>query len=322
MKNDCPESELDPELVNRFADRMGMFHLSQRLLRETETFRDPYRYRDLEELIPLGSILKTLLKLSRLQSRGTANALNLETCENRVYFKRLPEAFEGFRLLHLTDMHFSGNPALLAVLLQALNKLEYDLCLFTGDYSPDYSDSPGLKVVFEQLRQVIGTEIFAVLGNHDSIYMVPWMEDMDITVLLNESVTVTRATSSITVAGVDDYHRFRLSSLEKALAGTEGEFVVLLNHSPEQYRQAAYAGVDLYLAGHTHGGQICLPNGFAPKLNIECGRQVGKGRWRFKQMQGYTSRGIGTSLVDVRFNCRPEIVIHELREGVPPTSAV
>ncbi len=175
-----------------------------------------------------------------------------------------------------------------------------------------------LDVEIQRLKQLIDTEIFAILGNHDSIFMVPLMENIGISVLLNEAQPIRRGSSSIMLAGVDDYHRFRLADLEKALAGCEGETVLLLNHSPEQYRQAAYAEVDLYLAGHTHGGQICLPNGFAPKLNIECGRQVGKGRWRFKQMQGYTSRGIGTAMVNARFCCPPEIVIHELRAGLPP----
>jgi hypothetical protein len=145
------------------------------------------------------------------------------------------------------------------------------------------------------------------------------MEDLGVRFLINESHKIEKSGETITIAGVDDYHRFRLSNLEKALSGIalsgiEREVIVLLNHSPEQYRQAAYAGVDLYLAGHTHGGQICLPNGFAPKLNIECGRQVGKGRWRFKNMQGYTSRGVGASLVPVRFNCPPEVVVHVLEK--------
>ncbi len=313
------ESALDPELVNRFKDRIGLYHLSQRVLRETETFRDPFRHRDLEDFLPVDIILEWLLRLLRLKSRGVANSLAFEITENVVYFERLPEAFTGFRLLHLTDLHLGGNTALVPTLLLALDGLEYDLCIFTGDYSLDYSDSPALKPAMQQLRDAISTDILAVLGNHDSIFMVPWMEDMGIRVLLNESVSIKRASSSIVISGVDDYHRFRLSNLEKALAGTAGKLVLLLNHSPEQYRHAAYAGVDLYLAGHTHGGQICLPNGFAPKLNIECGRQVGKGSWQFKQMQGYTSRGVGTALVNVRFNCPPEIVIHELRGGAPPS---
>ncbi len=321
MNEDDLESTLDPELVSRFGDRMGIYHLSQRVLRETETFRDPYRHRDLEEVLPVASILKMLLRLLRLWSRGAANSLAFEINENVVYLKRLPEAFAGFRVLHLTDLHLGSNAELVPMLLRALDGLEYDLCIFTGDYSLGYSDSPGLKPLMQQLRQAINTDILAVLGNHDSIFMVPWMEDLGIRVLLNESVTIDRASSSLVIAGVVDYHRFRLSNLEKALAGTEGKLILLLNHSPEQYRQAAYAGVDLYLAGHTHGGQICLPNGFAPKLNIECGRQVGKGTWQFKQMQGYTSRGVGTALVNVRFNCPPEIVIHELRGGVPPQKA-
>lgn len=318
MHHDDLESTLDPELVGRLGHRMGLYHLSQRLLRETETFRDPFRHRDLEERLPVAAILEILLRLFRLKSRGEVNALAFEINENVVYLEGLPEAFSGFRLLHLTDLHFGGNKALVPALLRVLGGLEYDLCIFTGDYCLDYSDSPALKPEMQQLRDAISTDILAVLGNHDSIFMVPWMEELGIRVLLNESVSIERASSSIVISGVDDYHRFRLSNLEKALQGRAGKLVLLLNHSPEQYRQAAYAGVDLYLAGHTHGGQICLPNGFAPKMNIECGRQVGKGTWQFKQMQGYTSRGIGTALVNVRFNCPPEIVIHELRCGAPP----
>ncbi len=137
MNENDLESTLDPELVSRFGDRMGIYHLSQRVLRETETFRDPYRHRDLEEVLPIASILKTLLRLFQLWSRGAANSLAFEVNENVVYFKRLPEVFEGFRLLHLTDLHLGSNAELVPTLLRALDGLEYDLCIFTGDYSLD-----------------------------------------------------------------------------------------------------------------------------------------------------------------------------------------
>lgn len=311
---------MNPDLTGRLGERLGLFHLSQRVQRETEKSRDVIRHRDLEEILPIATWLEFGLRLFGLWRRGQSNTTRFELTENTVAITHLPDAFDGFRILQLSDLHFEDDYLTedrdaLSELLAMLEDLNYDLCVLTGDYSPGYKESQGLRSKMARLQQSLQSETIAILGNHDSIFMVPWMEDLGIRCLVNESTQIERAGASITIAGVDDYHRFRLSNLEKALAGVESGVVILLDHSPEQYRQAAYAGVDLYLAGHTHGGQICFPNGFPPKLNIECGRQVGKGRWQFKNMQGYTSRGIGTSLVPVRFNCPPEIVVHVLEQG-------
>jgi hypothetical protein len=86
-----------------------------------------------------------------------------------------------------------------------------------------------------------------------------------------------------------------------------------LAHSPEPYRLAAHAGFDLMLSGHTHGGQICLPGGIALMTNADCPRRFCKGAWRYHTMQGYTSVGSGSSVVGVRFNCPPEMTLHQLR---------
>jgi len=306
---------LDPDLVERLEARIGLFHLSQRVLRETETYPDSFRHREIEEIFPVAACLEFGLRLFGLWGRGRSNTARFQTTENTVCIANLPDVFEGFRILQLSDLHFVDEPDSLPELLKVLEDIEYDLCVLTGDYSPGFTESPGLKSKMAQLQRSIRTETVAILGNHDSIFMVPWMEDLGIRFLLNESCQIDKSGDSITIVGVDDYHRFRLSNLEKALSNVHSDVIILLEHSPEQYRQAAYAGVDLYLAGHTHGGQICFPNGFAPKLNIECGRQVGKGSWRFKDMQGYTSRGVGASLVPVRFNCPPEVVVHLLKKA-------
>ncbi len=114
--------------------------------------------------------------------------------------------------------------------------------------------------------------------------------------------------------GVDDPHYYETDNLEKAMTGVSDDtFSILLAHSPEITRQAAYAGVDVYLCGHTHGGQICLPGGQPLIANSRCPHNQCKGAWKYDTMQGYTSRGVGTSSVDVRFNCPPEITIHTLR---------
>ncbi len=320
-----PTSEDSPEIQpmasstqtaeKQLEDRIGRFHYIQRVRRERETSRDPYRRREIEEFLPVAALLKAGLKLLGLWQRGVSNADKFETTDNIVLIKDLPEAFVGFRILHLSDFHFRSDIGVSPGLLALLKSSTYDICVMTGDYSPGFSDRACLRTMMAEVMDTITVETFAVLGNHDSITMVPWMEKLGIRLLLNESFDLKSGCQTIKIVGVDDYHRFRLSNLEKALKDTDGAVTILLAHTPEQYRQAAYGDVDLYLAGHTHGGQVCLPNGFAPKMNINCHHGVGKGCWQFNQMQGYTSRGVGTSLVHVRFNCPPEVVIHELHRG-------
>jgi predicted MPP superfamily phosphohydrolase len=89
----------------------------------------------------------------------------------------------------------------------------------------------------------------------------------------------------------------------------------LLSHTPEIYRQAAHAGYDLLLGGHTHGGQICLPGSIPITLDAVLPRRMGSGAWKYHHMAGYTSVGVGSSIVAVRINCPPEITLHQLQRG-------
>jgi predicted MPP superfamily phosphohydrolase len=90
---------------------------------------------------------------------------------------------------------------------------------------------------------------------------------------------------------------------------------ILLAHSPEIYRRAAYVGFDVMLCGHTHGGQIRLPGTPALTYNSAAPRYTGEGDWTFDLMQGYTSAGTGSSIFPARFNCPPEITLHRLTRG-------
>ncbi|MHC4946106.1 MAG: metallophosphoesterase, partial [Planctomycetota bacterium] len=92
-------------------------------------------------------------------------------------------------------------------------------------------------------------------------------------------------------------------------------FKVLAVHTPELFQEASDAGIDLYLCGHTHGGQICLPWIGPVLLNSHCPRRLTRGRWKQGSMQGYTSTGAGSSMVPLRFNCAPEIALIELKKG-------
>ena len=88
-----------------------------------------------------------------------------------------------------------------------------------------------------------------------------------------------------------------------------------MSHTPEIYRQAAHADFDLLLSGHTHGGQICLPGAIPLTLDSTLPRRMGSGSWRYGRMIGYTSVGVGSSIVAARINCPPEITLHQLRPG-------
>jgi hypothetical protein len=116
------------------------------------------------------------------------------------------------------------------------------------------------------------------------------------------------------LAGIDDAHYYRVDNIEKAASEIPDDgFSVLLSHTPEIYRQAAHGGFDLLVSGHTHGGQICLPGSIPITLDSVLPRHMGSGPWKHRDMVGYTSVGVGTSVVPVRINCLPEITLHHLQ---------
>jgi predicted MPP superfamily phosphohydrolase len=193
--------------------------------------------------------------------------------------------------------------------------LDYDLCVLTGDYRGDtYGRYDTTLAGMKKVRSALNGAVYGVLGNHDTICLVPGLEEMGIKILLNESVTIERDGQRIHLAGIDDAHFYRVDNIEKAASGIpHGEFSILISHTPEVYRQAAHADFDLLLSGHTHGGQICLPGGFPITLDSVLPRSMGSGAWKYHDMVGYTSVGAGVSVVPVRFNCPPEITLHHLQ---------
>ena len=144
--------------------------------------------------------------------------------------------------------------------------------------------------------------------------MVPELEEMGIRILLNECETISRGDETIYLAGIDDAHYYRVDNIEKAASEIPRDgFSILLSHTPEVYRQAAHAGFDLFLSGHTHGGQICLPGSIPITLSSVLPRHMGSGPWHYGDMIGYTSVGVGCAAVPVRLNCLPEVTLHHLQ---------
>jgi predicted MPP superfamily phosphohydrolase len=118
----------------------------------------------------------------------------------------------------------------------------------------------------------------------------------------------------LSLVGIDDAHYFRTHNFHKAAADVPHDgCAILLSHTPEPYRHAAHADYSLMLCGHTHGGQICLPGGVPILTDSDAPRAFARGAWNYQGMAGYTSVGCGSSIVDVRLNCLPEITLHRLR---------
>ena len=284
---------------------------------EAQAFGQGLTFLHLENMPAMQAIIELTLRATGTYWRGRANAAKVELRCNIVRLAKLPSAFIGFTILHLSDLHADVSGPAMRRAAELAQGLDYDLCVLTGDYrGRTHGDCSASLDAVARLKDALHGDIYAVLGNHDSITMVPGLEALGINVLLNESVVIERGRATIYLAGVDDAHYFRADNIEKAAAGIPQDCVsVLLSHTPEIYRQAAHAGFDLMLSGHTHGGQICLPGGVPIMLEADLPRAFGAGAWRHSKLAGYTSVGTGSSVVQARFNNRPEITLHQLVRG-------
>jgi uncharacterized protein len=306
------------EVLLRLESRLGRLHVRLRLglerEHEAQAFGQGLTFLHLENMPIMQAVIEIVLRGSGTYWRGRSNAAKVVVKRNTIRLPALPSSFEGFTILHLSDLHADLSQGALEKAAELANDLEYDLCVLTGDFrGRTHGDFVAALVLVAKLREALRGDIYAVLGNHDSIAMVPDLEALGVNFLLNESIAIRRGEDSVYLAGVDDAHFYRADNIEKAVKGIPEECVsILLSHTPEIYRQAAHAGFDLMLSGHTHGGQICLPGGVPIMLEAKLPRALGAGPWRHEGMAGYTSVGVGSSVVPVRFNNRPEITLHRL----------
>jgi len=260
--------------------------------------------------------VKTALRVTGLYQRGRANALDPVVREFQFQFEDLPPALQGFRILHLSDFHIDGIDGLAEILAERLRFFPVDVCVMTGDYRFDVRGPcdavyPRMQRILHAVRSRHG--VFGILGNHDCADIAIGLEALGVRMLINESATIGPPQSPVSVIGVDDPHFYGCDDLREASRGVPPHaFRLLLSHTPEMYDEAAKAGIDLYLSGHTHAGQVRLPAIGAVMQLAECPRAFAFGHWRHQRMQGYTTAGAGCSLLPVRFNCPPEIVVIEL----------
>jgi predicted MPP superfamily phosphohydrolase len=320
-QNLSPGPSTQEEILAKLERRLGRVHARQRLGIEKDhenIFGQGINFFHPENWYSIHSLVRITLKLAGLYWRGRKNTECIQVRHNDIVLPGLPSLFDGFTILHISDMHADMNPSPMQRLIECLNEVNYDICVLTGDFRGEtFGPFDEALESLARVRSCLGESVYGVLGNHDSICMVPGMEAMAIRILLNESESIVRGDQCIHLAGIDDAHYYRADNIEKAASQIpHDECSILLSHTPEIYRQAAHAGFKLLLSGHTHGGQICLPRSIPITLDSSLPRRMGSGAWKYHTMVGYTSVGVGSSIVAVRFNCPPEITLHHLRRAV------
>jgi len=268
----------------------------------------------------LAWIFGLFLKAAGLYQRGFRNAQNIVVKEVELCFPDLPEPFHGYTILHLSDLHLDCYEGIEDILCKKIEGLTYDLCVLTGDYR--IKTKGGFKQILNPMKKLARAikakdGILATLGNHDTYLMVAFLESIGIKILANETVTIIRANDKIAVTGIDDPHYYYTDQAVFALEEPFEGYKIALIHTPELYDIAADNGYRLYLCGHTHGGQICLPYGIPLITHLYDGRKFYRGLWHYADMQGYTSQGCGTVGIPVRFNTQSEIALITLKRSSP-----
>lgn len=256
---------------------------------------------------------------------------NLKLRILQLDFANLPPAFDGYAILHLSDLHLTKFGLLESRLVKLLSDLEADLCVITGDITQTPDAAEAFRRICSSIRRREPT-IYAVLGNSEH---KPWT-DTDLIVkafsrenvqfLINSSQVVSCGSDRVVLVGVDDAYNC-LDDVDLAFSGVDpDEFVIFLTHCPSTTPKAIDRGADLILAGHTHGGQVRLPFVGVLWTHMRANKQLNDGLYgphRLAQILGrdcgnsvlFVNRGVGTSKIHVRFLCPPEIAYIRLRRS-------
>lgn len=247
---------------------------------------------------------------------------SLEVNEYTVSDSRIPEAFSGFRIAQVSDLHNASLGRDNTRLLDALRKAEPDIIVVTGDLVD--SRRPDMKVA-EAFVKAAGkiAPVYYVSGNHEARLDYTAIRDMllkaDVIVLDDEKTTLQRNGEAIMLVGLADPRFSSEKTLEMTLhrlMEDVSEYSILLSHRPELFEMYKDAGVCLSFTGHAHGGQVRLPfvggvlvpnQGFFPEYD--------SGMYKLDESIMLVSRGLGDSIIPLRINNRRSLLIVELRPG-------
>ena len=254
----------------------------------------------------------------------------LKIYDHVLYFDNLPSHLEGLRILHISDLH-SNNPNRMNIdIWRHIDNLEFDIAVITGDIvlDPRYTTYNFFEMLeahrhgFAALAARVPT--FFVEGNHEADYFhqtSQFMDEVGITFLFNDHIFLPVGGGHLEIIGTPDYitlsrNRHLDAEFDRLFENIGGGFQLVLTHQPQIFDRIKDSGINLVLAGHTHGGQIRLP--FFPTLyapNQGFFPRYGAGFYTHNDAVMYVSRGIGTTYFPFRFWNRPEIAVIELRSA-------
>ena len=277
-----------------------------------------------KRIIVLAVVATVLLALISWTVWGnTALELNTYT----ILSDRLPEAFDGYRIAHVSDLHNAEMGKDNEKLLDMLREAKPDIIAITGDLIDSRNTDIDIALQFTKAAMEIAP-CYYVTGNHEALVseydeLKAGMEAAGVVVLEDEKTKISLEGGEITLIGVNDpsYQTDYLfgdaeavmQSKLQEISDAENEFTILLSHRPELFEVYADNKMDLVLSGHAHGGQFRLPfvgglvapnQGLFPKYDA--------GLYTEENTNMIVSRGIGNSILPFRFNNRPEVILIEL----------
>ena len=243
----------------------------------------------------------------------------VEITQVRLKLPRLGKAFEGFRLLQISDIHMDGwmNAEHFSYVIKLALAQEADLLALTGDFvinhEEQHVDAGVLNDLSEGFNMLGNVPRVGVLGNHDHRTdpgeIRKMMEKHQILDLTNAVHTIVRGVDRLYIAGVDDIS-YGYPDLNKVVTALPKDgCAILLSHEPDFADESAQTGrFDLQISGHSHGGQVALPI-IGPTYLPRGGRKYYSGLYQVNGMLQYTNRGVGMVSPFFRINCRPEITV-------------
>ncbi|MCR8997152.1 metallophosphoesterase [Brevibacillus sp. 7WMA2] len=248
----------------------------------------------------------------------------IQTTKININNEKIPESFDGFTIVQVSDLHnaeFGNNQSRL---LNAIKAVSPDFIAVTGDLIDSNHTDVAKAMEFINGAIEIGP-VYYVTGNHEArsdqyAKLKQQMLEAGVIMLEDEGTTIKREGASIRLFGLNDpnftatddaYESTAMVDTKlKAMLSKNNEYTILLSHRPELFDIYAENSIDMVLSGHAHGGQVRLPfigglvapnQGFFPKYS--------EGVHEKEQTKMIVSRGLGNSIIPVRINNRPELVV-------------
>lgn len=232
----------------------------------------------------------------------------------------LPPELEGLRIAQITDLHLRKYWSdVYDGLIERVRKEAPDVLLITGDFVDNKRHpgraAPTVRRLVSGFKARLG--VFGILGNHDRYHLRPFLDGIGLTLLDKESRRIEVEGAELELLALPGVDRRHLTPelLKSYPPKAFGIPRIVLAHFPDHIRKAAQLKPDIYFAGHTHGGQICLPNGFAPVRHDSLRRAFCKGVHRIHDTWFIVGRGMGFTGLPLRFFCPAEVIEVTLTRG-------